>query len=123
MGKMMLLLCTLLLVLSACSSGGSKSGSSAGTAETSTETSTETAATNTDNKGAEEKDAEQTYKTPDMDFDMGGRTIKVVSWWDMTIPEDNPDNIQRKKIWRSWRRSITSKSNTSRSIMANTSKK
>ncbi|GIO52692.1 ABC transporter substrate-binding protein [Paenibacillus cineris] len=97
MGKMMLLLCTLLLVLSACSSGGSKSGSSAGTAETSTETSTETAATNTDNKGAEEKDAEQTYKTPDMDFDMGGRTIKVVSWWDMTIPEDNPDNIQRKK--------------------------
>ncbi|GIP17259.1 ABC transporter substrate-binding protein [Paenibacillus montaniterrae] len=34
--------------------------------------------------------------TPEMDFDLGGRTIKVVSWWDMTIPEDNPDNIQRK---------------------------
>lgn len=35
--------------------------------------------------------------TPDMDFDMGGRTIKIVSWWDMTIKEDNPDNIQKKK--------------------------
>ena len=31
----------------------------------------------------------------EMDFDMGGRTIKVVSWWDMTIPDNNPDNIQR----------------------------
>lgn len=90
---MMMLLCTLLLVLSACSNGGSKGGpSTTGAAETKTET----AATDTENKGAE-KEAEQTNKTPDMDFDMGGRTIKVVSWWDMTIPEDNPDNIQRKK--------------------------
>ena len=32
-----------------------------------------------------------------MDFDLGGKTIKIVSWWDMTIPEDNPDNIERKK--------------------------
>jgi len=35
--------------------------------------------------------------TPDMDFDMGGRVIKVVSWWDMTPGEDNPDNIAKKK--------------------------
>lgn len=35
--------------------------------------------------------------TPEMDFDMGGRTIKVVSWWDMTIGEDNPDSIKRKE--------------------------
>ncbi|WP_438434796.1 extracellular solute-binding protein [Gorillibacterium sp. sgz500922] len=41
--------------------------------------------------------AETSQGTPDMDFDMGGRVIKVVAWWDMTIPEDNPDNIQRKK--------------------------
>lgn len=95
--KMMMLLCTLLLVLSACSNGGSKGGpSTTGATETKTETKTETAATDTENKGAE-KETEQTYKTPDMDFDLGGRTIKVVSWWDMTIPEDNPDNIQRKK--------------------------
>ncbi|MDR9855169.1 extracellular solute-binding protein [Paenibacillus sp. VCA1] len=92
-GKTMTLLCALTLVLSACSSGGSKGGPSTTGA---TETKTETAATDTENKGAE-KESEQTYKTPDMDFDMGGRTIKVVSWWDMTIPEDNPDNIQRKK--------------------------
>lgn len=31
------------------------------------------------------------------EFDMGGRTIKVVSWWNMEIPEDNPDNIKRKE--------------------------
>src|SRR5690606_5143406 len=24
------------------------------------------------------------------------KTIKIVSWWDMTIGEDNPDNIARK---------------------------
>lgn len=35
--------------------------------------------------------------TPDMDFDLGGRTIKVVSWWDMTPGEDNPDAIAKKK--------------------------
>ncbi len=47
-----------------------------------------------DNAGADDSGSQA---TPDMDFDMGGRTIKVVSWWDMTIPEDNPDNIARKK--------------------------
>lgn len=117
--KMMMLLCTLMLVLSACSNGGSKGGPSTAAV---TETKPETAATDTENKGAE-KESEQSYKTPDMDFDLGGRTIKVVSWWDMTIPEDNPDNIQRKKTWRSCKRSIISKWNTSRSTTANTSKK
>lgn len=35
-------------------------------------------------------------RTPEMDFDLGGRTIKVVSWWDMggAFGGDNPDNIQ-----------------------------
>lgn len=57
----------------------------------------EPAATNsgaTDEEAVEE--AGNPDATPEMDFDLGGRTIKVVSWWDMTIPEDNPDNIQRK---------------------------
>jgi len=49
---------------------------------------------NTENDGGEEPDA---TASNEMDFDMGGRVIKVVSWWDMTIPEDNPDNIQRKE--------------------------
>jgi len=35
--------------------------------------------------------------TPEMDFDLGGRTIKVVSWWDMTPQERNPDEIAKKK--------------------------
>ena len=46
---------------------------------------------------------EETYSTssnpnasPEMDFDLGGRTLTFVSWWDMSIPEDNPDNIQKK---------------------------
>lgn len=49
---------------------------------------------NTENDGGEEPDE---AASNEMDFDMGGRVIKVVSWWDMTIPEDNPDNIQRKE--------------------------
>ncbi|GAF66606.1 ABC transporter substrate-binding protein [Bacillus sp. TS-2] len=43
------------------------------------------------------EDIEQVNRTPEMDFDLGGKTIKVVSWWDMTIGEDNPDSIERKK--------------------------
>jgi ABC-type glycerol-3-phosphate transport system substrate-binding protein len=34
-------------------------------------------------------------RTPDMDFDLGGKTIKVVSWWDMEIEDSSPDNIAR----------------------------
>lgn len=37
------------------------------------------------------------YFTPEQDFDLGGRVIKVVAWWDTTIQEDSPDNIQRKR--------------------------
>src|SRR5690606_41438309 len=32
-----------------------------------------------------------------MDFDMGGRTIKCVSWYSEENPEDNPDNIKKKE--------------------------
>src|SRR5699024_12788370 len=35
------------------------------------------------------------YQTPEMDFDLGGKTIKVVSWWDMEMQPDNPDNIKK----------------------------
>ena len=97
MRNMMLMLIMTVLLLSGCGSGGGNSNSSASTnssnetVEASTEATSGTEATNAGN------DTEQTYKTPDMDFDLGGRTIKVVAWWDMTIGEDNPDNIQRKK--------------------------
>nr|WP_144928507.1 extracellular solute-binding protein [Paenibacillus bovis] len=57
--------------------------------------------TDSGSKDGEDKDSDKQvadyYQTPEMDFDMGGRTIKVVSWWDMTIPEDNPDNIKRRE--------------------------
>lgn len=32
-----------------------------------------------------------------MNFDMGGRTIKWVSWYDESIKEDNPDSIKKKQ--------------------------
>ncbi|WP_419874184.1 ABC transporter substrate-binding protein [Candidatus Pristimantibacillus sp. PTI5] len=92
--KMMVLLCAMVLVLAACNSGsnsgnntGNNKGTNAGTNSVATET--------PDN--AAENNAEEVNSTPEMDFDLGGKTIKIVSWWDMTIPEDNPDNIQRKK--------------------------
>lgn len=97
--KMMALLCALVLVLAACSSGtgtsnngtGNGGNNSANTGANNSATETP-AASNAGNTGEED-----VYSTPEMDFDLGGKTIKIVSWWDMTIPEDNPDNIQRKK--------------------------
>ncbi|MGO4539217.1 ABC transporter substrate-binding protein, partial [Paenibacillus sp. 2TAB19] len=87
--KLMVLLCAFVLVLSACS-GGSGNGSSTNNGSNQA---TNNGAGNTATaapEGEEEVDA----GSPEMDFDLGGKTIKVVSWWDMTIPEDNPDNIQ-----------------------------
>ena len=33
-------------------------------------------------------------RTYEMDFDMGGRVIKLVSWYDESIQGDSPDGIQ-----------------------------
>ncbi|WP_028610043.1 ABC transporter substrate-binding protein [Paenibacillus harenae] len=98
--KMMILLCALVLVLAACSSGSNSGAGTNADANASTNNGTNAA---TNNGAADTPDnaagnnAEEAYSTPEMDFDLGGKTIKIVSWWDMTIPEDNPDNIQRKK--------------------------
>ncbi|MBW5445244.1 extracellular solute-binding protein [Cohnella sp. CFH 77786] len=89
----MLISLMLLLALAACG-GGSKPEGSGSPATQETEPSGSAASAETASTSPSEG-AEQ--GTPEMDFDMGGRTIKVVSWWDMTIQEDNPDNIQRKK--------------------------
>ncbi|CAM3366527.1 ABC transporter substrate-binding protein [Marinicrinis lubricantis] len=94
--KITVLLLSFILVLAACSSGnsngsnqnqGGNNGANHGTNQGTNE--------NTSSQNNEET-VEEDSGTPEMEFDMGGRTIKIVSWWDMTIPEDNPDNIQRK---------------------------
>lgn len=92
--KMMIVIFTLILLLAACS-GGSSGGNTQTTEGSNTE---ESSGVNSGESavGSTNEDEDE-YATPEMDFDMGGRTIKVVSWWDMTIGEDNPDNIQRKK--------------------------
>lgn len=91
MRKTMVLICSLILVfMTACSSGkdGGSSTNDPGKA-TSTPAPTDAAAT----EAPEEEDT----GTPEMDFDMGGRVIKWVSWYDESIKEDNPDNIKKKE--------------------------
>lgn len=72
------------LVLSACSSGSEGSGSSAPPKESAVTTSSPTASAKPDSK--------------EMNFNMGGRVIKWVSWYDEKIVEDNPDAIKRKAV-------------------------
>ncbi|KUP21795.1 extracellular solute-binding protein [Paenibacillus sp. DMB5] len=93
-----LLSLTMVFTLAACSGGNSGSGSNA-QGNTATPAPTEAAENSGNGNNGESNTAveEDVEATPEMDFDMGGRTIKIVAWWDMTIPEDNPDNIQRKK--------------------------
>nr|WP_078556808.1 extracellular solute-binding protein [Bacillus alkalicellulosilyticus] len=88
--KFLMLLCVLFLVLAACSTESGTDGTDGVVNDT---TEGEDAGEAGNDEEAEEESAY--YQTPEMDFDLGGETIKVVSWWDMTIPEDNPDNIQR----------------------------
>ncbi|PWW07216.1 extracellular solute-binding protein [Paenibacillus cellulosilyticus] len=99
--KMLMLTAAMMLVLSACGSGskdeGSKGTDSASQSTTDQAANTEAAGDDAADDGADAAADDAAYKTPDMDFDLGGRTIKVVSWWDMTPGEDNPDNIQKKK--------------------------
>lgn len=35
--------------------------------------------------------------SPEMDFDLGGRTLTFVSWWNMEIGDGNPDDLQRRE--------------------------
>ncbi|MBD7969497.1 ABC transporter substrate-binding protein [Paenibacillus gallinarum] len=94
MRKMGMLLCCFLLVfIVACSSAGGGTASEPEPEKVSTETGTE--ATNKDNEAAVEE--EEATGTPEMDFDMGGRTLKWVSWYDESVKEDNPDSIEVKK--------------------------
>ncbi|MCM3632726.1 ABC transporter substrate-binding protein [Paenibacillus camelliae] len=94
--SMLLTICLVfMLVLAACSSN-STTNTPANGGNTSTNEPAVTESADPVEEEEEEVVEGNPNATPEMDFDLGGRTIKVVSWWDMTIPEDNPDNIQRK---------------------------
>lgn len=98
--KLVMMLVSLMLIfaLAACGSGSNSENAPESTNNASNEASNDPAATNasTETNGAEEG-AVDSKETLEMDFDMGGKTIKVVAWYDKTINEENPDNIQRKK--------------------------
>ncbi|AFC30502.1 family 1 extracellular solute-binding protein [Paenibacillus mucilaginosus 3016] len=104
--KLVMLLVSLMLIFSlAACSGGSGNGNSSNskndpvrTNAASEDSSNDSAATNA-SEGTNDvaEGAGDSKETPEMDFDMGGRVIKIVNFWSLEIPEDNPDNIQRKK--------------------------
>ncbi|MCR2806805.1 ABC transporter substrate-binding protein [Paenibacillus soyae] len=93
--KTMMLLCSLILVFMAACSGNSGEGTSNGSDNAGNATNAPTATNSSDNAG--ETGEEEATGTPEMEFDMGGRTIKWVSWYDESIKEDNPDNIKMKE--------------------------
>ncbi|MGO4539239.1 ABC transporter substrate-binding protein [Paenibacillus sp. 2TAB19] len=94
--KTMLLFCSLILVLMAACSSGSNGGNNGN--DTGNHVEGTTAPTNATESGGDESTGEEEVTgTPEMDFDMGGRTIKWVSWYDESIKEDNPDNIKMKE--------------------------
>jgi ABC-type glycerol-3-phosphate transport system substrate-binding protein len=96
--NMMVLLVALMLVLAACSSGSNtNTGNNATDNGTTNNGASNNGAGNSTNTPANtDTGEEEVTGTPEMDFDLGGKTIKIVSWWDMTIGEDNPDNIAKK---------------------------
>ncbi|MFC5529474.1 ABC transporter substrate-binding protein [Cohnella yongneupensis] len=88
-------LVSLLMVSALAACGGGNNGNN-GSASPSTAPSSSAAVEPSASASASAPEAVE-EGTPDMDFDLGGRTIKVVSWWDMTPGENNPDDIQMKK--------------------------
>lgn len=84
--KLLIMVFAVMLFITACSPAPS--------AEPEPET-TQEEQSPTEEPAVQEEEVANEMSTPEMDFDLGGRTIKVVAWWDMQIPDNNPDNIQR----------------------------
>ncbi|MFD1134947.1 extracellular solute-binding protein [Paenibacillus urinalis] len=84
--KLLIMVFAVMLFITACSPAPS--------AEPEPET-TQEEQSPTEEPAVPEEEVANEMSTPEMDFDLGGRTIKVVAWWDMQIPDNNPDNIQR----------------------------
>ncbi|TFE27501.1 ABC transporter substrate-binding protein [Cohnella luojiensis] len=80
-------------VLAACGGGNNSNNSSASPSDAPSSS----AATEPSASASASASEEVEQGTPDMDFDLGGRTIKVVSWWDMAPQERNPDEIAKKQ--------------------------
>ncbi|MFS0724959.1 ABC transporter substrate-binding protein [Paenibacillus sp. 1P07SE] len=93
--KWWMVVCIFVLVfVTACSSGEGTSGNRVGDNNEGTNSGVnEPSGTN----NGEETAAANPNVTPEMDFDLGGRTIKLVSWYDEAIQTDSPDSIQRKE--------------------------
>lgn len=93
--KIVVLLCALVLVLAACSSSPSNKGNGGTPTNSASNNGSNNSGGDTPTTPPEEED--DVNSTPEMDFDLGGKTIKVVAWYDMTPGEDNPDAIAKKK--------------------------
>lgn len=91
--KTLLLLCSLMMLLMAACSSNSGGGTDTNGPGNATNAPVATDAAETGNETGEEEPS----GTPEMEFDMGGRTIKWVSWYDESIKEDNPDSIKMKE--------------------------
>lgn len=101
--KVLFVLCSLMLVfMMACSNGGNDGSSTTGDGGAVNDSDASNASNNGGNAAPDDNSSEQTEEsvnpnaTPEMDFDMGGRTLKLVSWYDESIQENSPDGIQMK---------------------------
>jgi len=101
----MLITIVLMIALVACS-GGTKTPSNDGGGGGNTQTQTgggnsgDGGGSNSGGDGggeaAEEEETGNPNASPEMDFDLGGRTLRFVSWWNMAIGDGNADDIQKK---------------------------
>lgn len=83
---LMLLISVLLLAIMVACSNGSNDGPAKGTDELN----------EPEGQPAEEAAQINPDAAPEMDFDLGGRTLRFVSWFSMELGVEDPDSIQKK---------------------------